>query len=402
MRRGRSVEALIPKAGQVDEAGLLDADPVVLARYIADARNPWWRRRPCVLALRGRVPPKHVMALIDRIRDPDDTAEVRIALLDVLHDRAELLPWLQAQDPDQPYGMHDAILKARAGLGDLTAAPALATLAADAWHHHAEIGRAALDVLAAHHGIDAVSRAIGNARPEDRAFHIRMQSKHGGDVSAAFEDADVAVARLACECVIESGVPDDETLVDRAITSTHVHAKLWALYALHRRGREIRALWHAIDAPRREIAGLPDDVRLAILREEPGEARTDPHWLVERACVDFPPPPDEQEQLARVIVALRGAGLSPGTPREIGEVNQQGGGTYHVIELAGGSVLASTLGPFVTGDGAPEVTRPVLEAAGFRWIDDDLGGLLVEGLCVYYFGRRDPLDVRTLLFYWQD
>jgi hypothetical protein len=138
------------------------------------------------------------------------------------------------------------------------------------------------------------------------------------------------------------------------------------------------------------------------LREYPGTPPTDPHWLVERVCVDLPTP-DVEAQLARAIAALEAAGLAPGTPVEIGEVNQQGSGTYHVIDLVDqGAVSVSRLGPFVMGDDAQPLARRVLMAAGFRWIDDELATIRVDGLAVYYFGRRAPLDVHTLLFYWQD
>jgi hypothetical protein len=396
-----AIEALIPKAGKANDDGLRAADANVIARYVSDARNPWWRRRPCALALRGRVPEAHVAALLERVRDAADTAEVRIALLDVLEGRAELLPWLQAQGAGEG-PLPEACLKARAGLGDLTAVPALATLANDLWFHRRTLGEAALDTLVARHGHAAVASQLGDVRPEDRAFHVRMSSHAGGDVTAAFTDPDVGVARDACERVIATGIPDDETLVDRVITGPTIESRLWAAYALHRRGRAIRELWHAIGSPRVEIAGLDDDLRLAILREYEGQRRTDPRWLVERACVDLPAP-DEQEQLADAVAALAEAGLEPGTPQPIGVVNQQGAGTYHVIQLGGASsIQVSTLGPYVTSDDPNVTARRALEAVGFRWIDAALGAIRVDGLCVYYFGNRDPLDVHTLLFYWQD
>ena len=80
------------------------------------------------------------------------------------------------------------------------------------------------------------------------------------------------------------------------------------------------------------------------------------------------------------------------------------GGKRAVVGRGGaaGSVEVCNLGPYVTGDDAHHATRLALERAGFRWLDAELGAVVVTGLTVYYFGSRDALDVRTLLFYWQD
>jgi len=398
-----AIDNAIPEAGKSDEVKLLAIDANELAGYVIQTGRPWWRRRLCVAALRGRVPETRVVGLLNRIRDPEETSEIRIALLDVLGDRSELLPWLQAQGESDALGLYEATLKARGVLGDLTAAPQLSTLANMLRGRQREIGEAALDLLVERHGAAAVEAAIGHERPEDRVFANRMRSRAGADLSAAFADPDVGVARGACDLVISSGIPDDEMLLDHVVTGPTTDSRLWAAYALHRRGRDIRELWHAIDSPRVELPELPADVRAAIVRHYPGETRTDPRWLVEQACVDAPPPPDEEAQLARAVAALDAAALAPRAPRPIGEVNQQGEGTYHVIELGDGSAVSvSNLGAFAGGEDDNPRARAALEGAGFRWIDDELGKLVIPGLPVYYFRYRDALDLWTLLFYWQD
>jgi len=109
------------------------------------------------------------------------------------------------------------------------------------------------------------------------------------------------------------------------------------------------------------------------------------------------------------MAALTSVGLAPQPPVSVGEERRQGSGTYHVIKIGEYRVLISTLGRFAkgydTGDGtggAPAAARRALERAGFRWIDRTDGAILVTGLCVYYFGTREPLQVADLLFYWQD
>lgn len=395
---------LIPTAGQADSAGLLKVDADELARYVSDKAHPWWRRRPCVFALAGRVPSALAPELMERIRDPDDVTAVRIALLDLLGDRQELLPWLRHEDrkAEKSYQMPEAILKGRGVLGDRTAAPELVTLANDPWPHRRAVAEVGLNALVARYGRDAVLADLGDERPEDRAFRVRLRHRAGGDVTEAFADPDVGVAHLA-----HSLVDDAENVrayLERAPTT---EAKLWAACALHRLGGglpEIRAVYDSMGRPRVEVSGIDEEVRSAIVREYVpySKARTDPRWRLEAICVEPVLAPDEDDQLRRATTALASADLEPEPPVSCGEEAGQGGGTYHLIGHRGGSVWVSTLGRFVTGDDENAVARGALEAAGFRWIDSDLGSITVTGLCVYYFGDRAPLDVQTLLFYWQD
>ncbi|THV40939.1 hypothetical protein [Glycomyces buryatensis] len=399
-----TIDVLIPTAGQADGVGLLEVDAEELARYVIDTTHPWWRRRPCVLALAGRVPSVLVAELMERIRDPDDVTEVRIALLDLLGNREELLPWLRHQDrqAEKSYRMPEAILKGRGVLGDRTAARELSTLANDPWPHRREVAEVGLNALVARYGVAAIVADLGDERPEDRAFRVRVRHRAGGDVTEAFADPDVGVAHLAHSLVDDAeGV---RAYVERAPTTD---ATLWAACALYRLGGglpEIRAIYDSIGRPRVEVSGLDNEIRSAIVGEYvPGcKARTDPRWRLEAICVDSVLPPDEHDQLRGATTALASVNLAPKPPVSCGEEHSQGDGTYHVIEHRGGSVCVSTLGRFVTGDDANTVARDALEAAGFRWIDQALGSITVTGLCVYYFGDRTPLDLRTLLFYWQD
>lgn len=60
-----------------------------------------------------------------------------------------------------------------------------------------------------------------------------------------------------------------------------------------------------------------------------------------------------------------------------------------------------TLGPIFEDGGDPDVLAAMTGAA-FRRICGELAETLVEGLYVYWFGRRRQMTVRELLFYWQD
>ncbi|MFD9357749.1 hypothetical protein [Streptomyces sp. NPDC060031] len=402
----KTIETLSPEAGRADTAGLRGYDADAVARCAADAAEPWWRRKACAEALAGRVPEQRVAELVTCVQDTGDAGSVRIALLELLADRPELLPWLRDEERlrESAYGMPEAVLRARGALGDRTAAGALATLAFSPWRHRREIGEAGLDELAARYGLEAVLAQLGGARPEDRAFGVRMRHRAGEDVTDALADPDRGVAHLALTLLT-----DPVRLRGYLAEAPTQEAKLWAAYALHRLTDDIaetRGVYEALGRPRTEVAGLDEELRAAIVHEYGHECaeRSDPRWRMEALCTGPPSGPDPAERLRRAMTALTAAGLAPKPPVSCGDAHRQGGGTYDVIGYGdgGGEVFISTLGRFAADHDEDPAVRGALEPAGFRWIDQAVGAIRVTGLGVYYFGRRDPLDVRSLLFYWQD
>jgi len=298
--------------------------------------------------------------------------------------------------------MPEAFLKARGLLGDRTAAAELATLAADPWPQRRKEGEAGLDALVARHGRPAVLADLGDLRPEDRVFRIRMRHRDGEEVTDMLADPDRAVAHLA-----QSLLTDADRLRGYLDEAPTVEAKLWAAYALHRLtgdAAETGALYDTLGRPLVEVTGLDEELRSAIVHEygRSCQRQSDPRWRIEALCTEPPVRPDPDEQLRRAAGALTAAGRLPQPPVSCGEYHRQGGGTYHVIKFDGGALLVSTLGRFATGRDVDAGVRQALESAGFRWIDEAVGAITVDGLCVYYFGRREPLDIRDLLFYWQD
>ncbi|MET9573484.1 hypothetical protein ACFYNW_06880 [Streptomyces virginiae] len=402
-----NIETLTPEAGRIDAAGLRACDAGCLARCAVDRAEPWWRRTACVEALTGRVPQARLGELLACVRDTGDTGTVRKALLDVLSDRAELLPWLRHEDRrrEEAYGMPEAVLRARGALGDLTAAAELATLAFSHWWTRRAVGDAGLDALAERYGAQAVLAELAGGRPEDRAAAVRMRDRAGGDVVDALADPDPAVAHLA-----QSLLTCPDRIRAYLAGAPTPDAALWAAFALHRLtgdAAQTRAVYEALGRPRVEVEGLDEELRRAIVHEygHECEKQSDPRWRIEALCTKPPQPPDEERQLALATAALTAAGLVPRPPLSCGEAHRQGGGTYHVIGYGEGGrseVYISTLGPFAGDHEDDPAARAALEAAGFRWIDRSTGAVRVTGLGVYYFGAREPLDVSTLLFYWQD
>ncbi|APU43901.1 MULTISPECIES: hypothetical protein [unclassified Streptomyces] len=409
-----NIRTLAPEAGRIDAAGLRAYDADRLARCAVDRAAPWWRRTACVEALTGRVPQARLGELLACVRDGGDNGTVRRALLGLLSDRAELLPWLRHEDRrgEEAYGMPEAVLKARGALGDLTAAAELATLAFSHWSSRRAVGEAGMDALVERYGAGAVLGGLAAGRPEDRAAAVRLRDRAGEDVVDALADPDPAVAHLA-----QSLLTCPDRIRAYLAEAPTADAALWAAYALHRLtgdAARTRAVYESLGRPRVEVEGLDEEVRRAIVHEygHECEKQSDPRWRIEALCTDSPHPPDEERQvaeeerrLALAGAALTAAGLMPRPPLSCGQVHRQGGGTYHVIGYGEGGrseVLVSTLGPFAGGDGDDPAARAALEAAGFHWIDGPAGAVRVTGLGVYYFGAREPLDVSTLLFYWQD
>ncbi|WP_030761509.1 hypothetical protein [Streptomyces sp. NRRL F-2664] len=402
-----NITSLTPEAGRTDAAALRAYDADLLARCAVDRGQPWWRRTACAQALAGRVPQARLDELLACVRDPGDTGTVRKALLGVLSDRAELLPWLRHEDrrQEEAYGMPEAVLRARGALGDLTAAGELATLAFSHWGSWRAVGEAGLDALSDRYGSQAVLAELADGRPEDRAVAVRVRHRAGADVVDALADPDPGVAHLA-----QSLLTCPDRIRAYLAGAPTADAALWAAYALHRLtgdAAQTRAVNTALGRPRVEVEGLDEELRRAIVHAYAPECekQSDPRWRIEALCTQPPRPPDEERQLAAATAALAGAGLVPRPALSCGEVHRQGGGTYHVIRYGEGGrseVLISTLGPFAGGPVEDPAARAALEGAGFRWIDGTTGAVRVTGLGVYYFGAREPLDVHTLLFYWQD
>ncbi|MFF2142940.1 hypothetical protein [Kitasatospora sp. NPDC058190] len=388
-----------------------DADE--LARYVADPANEWFRRQACALALAGRVPEEHVPALIARIQDVEEDAEVRVPLLEALGDRAELLPWLrqpERKEEDDDFGLHEAFLKARGRLGDRTATGDLAVRAAEPRDVQRGAGEAGLNALADRCGLPAVLEDLGEARPEDRLARDLLRHRAGQDITASLADPDRMVAHHAYLLAT-----DPARLRAYLAGRPPVEAALWAVCALHRLtgdAEETADRYARLGRPRVDVPGLPEQMRRAIVHEyaAASERGTDPRWRLEAICGEPPAPVDVEGQLRRSIEALGGAGIAFEAPVDAFEHHGIGSGTYHAIRLGeGGTVRVSTLGPFVGTLGEWDRTldddspaRTALERAGFHWVERATANLIVTDLCVYWFGRRLPLNVDTLLYFWQD
>lgn len=428
------IESLIPDARAEPNPALGKIATEALLAYLLDPSQPWWRRETVARFWSEDLPAACVSPLLVAVTDASDTTEVRTAILEALcpacegSDKVQLLTWLQGHRGKQPYGLEAKLLGARAKLGDITAVDPLARLAHDPWSHTRAEGIEGLRRLVRQLGDDAILRELGCSSYEDaaasaespylRVLAIRALEASGADLSRYLADPDTSVARYVYDALGDRSV-DTEFLRELATSEAKpTQTRCWALLALHRRGESADAGLAALEEPSVVVPNVPRSVREAILGEyAPGERETDPRWLLEHAMTmpnrgqtrweDEEPSPATVAALARLSAALTKRGLKPGPAISSGEQMQQGGGTYFILPIDKGGTLLSTLGPFATddGNGTPvrqAEIRAAVEDAGLVWIDDELQHTIVTGLCVYFFGRRDPLSVRDLLFYWQD
>jgi len=443
------------------ERALAALDAGAVASVAADTSQPWWRRRACIRSLEGRLPGEAAPALWSRVKDSKDVAEVRVAALSALcawwstlppetsaDARERALTWLRGQAPAQlAYGMVEAVTLARCKLGDPTVISRLAELTYDPWWHRTLVADEAVAALLTARGLTPFLAAYGvttlaelvTAGADGRARYLGLallRRESPADVQTrvcALEDEDIVVAQRAARDLVDAELSEasllqifDERGDDLRAAATapapltgRPAAACWALMTIARRHARVASgddeptpcptpeiLEHLSSLGLCEVPSpdIPRDVRQAILSAHlPGERTTDPRHLVEGLTLERHDLDARAELPHQARQALLAAGLAAGEPTPIGVVHSQGGGSYDLLDVGEGQLAICTFGPFAraTTPVSEEATM-VLERAGFRIIDDELAGRVVEGLPVYYFGNREPLTVQDLLFYWQD
>ncbi len=427
------IHGLIARAKAEPPPALATIPDDELLAYLLDTSQVWWRRETIARFWACTLPPRFAGALVDLVTNPRDTTEVRVAVLRALcpmitgPERDRLLDWLRTRPEEQTYGLSEALMAARGRLADLSAARELTLLARDPWSHRAMLGHDGLRDLQRLVGDEALLGEFGHAdydamareatEAADRLYAIRRLDEQGAELTPFLSDPDTTVARHVFDVTRERAL-DLAQLRKQATGAPTVQSRCWALLALLRQGEDIGDLVQGDDDLRVPLPRVPEDVRRAIVHHyAPGERDSDPRWLLERERTEPPAwePRDDDEDLTpevsaaleRLTAAIKAQGLEPEPPVSSGESYGQGGGTYLAIEIEAqrATALLSTLGPFVSGWGDPELLAK-LEAAAheaeLRWIDDEIAATKPAGLCVYFFGKREPLRVQDLLFYWQD
>lgn len=441
LERARAVEVIKKAgsgAGRELAAALARFAPSVLVG-IATSSEPWHVRRPAIFALSGRVDDAVAASLLAMALDARETGELRCDAIDVLAraGRTEIVGPLRrlraelAETERPPHGLAETAVAAAARLGDVDAAVGALRLRYDAWRHLRHQGEEAVLALQDRVGLGALARAFGahDASVEGLGgLALRYPEKvvRRWAVDVAPPDAPWLVAALRDpEWVVAEGVHAallrSTSAVEPALTAlasdpeAEPEVRARAILALLGRGQreEAQALWDAFGDGDDPMPGFSPVIRRAVLYSYlPGERGTDPRWLLEGVLDhgfdlgdDRHGGPDEPPEaiLQAARDALGRADFPAGKATPIGQVREQGWGTYVHLEVKGGVLEVSELGRFVATELAlPAHVRAALEQAGFLFIEPPLAGTIFEGLCVYFFGRRDPLSVYDLLFYWQD
>lgn len=420
------IQDLVTKPHADLHPDLRDVEPSDLLACLLDRSEPWWRRQTIARLWCDGAPEAYVGPMIELVMDATDVTEVRVAVLDAVcpvcdgDDSARLVQWLRDHRNAGAYGLAPRLLLGRAALGDLSAADELVDLADDPWSHLRALGVQGLERLDERFGHTQVLQALGyesdaqmaatGARPALRMLGIWEVEEAGGDVLPFLADPETRVARYVYDQLVRTS-PDPAKLA--ALTEApDVSTRCWAHALRVQQGEGVDAARAFMASVRIEVPGLGPKARAALLATHaPGERNTDPRWVLESVLLDHPEPrwdhdapsPETAATLERLKDALARRGIETEAPLSSGAAMQQGSGTYFVLRHALGAVLVSTLGPFATEREDVDADRKEgAEEVGLQWIDRTLAGTVVPGLCVYFFGRREPLTVHDLLFYWQD
>lgn len=221
----------------------------------------------------------------------------------------------------------------------------------------------------------------------------------------------------------------------------------WAAYTLLQRGTLASAAPEFATAPSLRVIwqtpwdfSVPQSVRDAVVLKYAPESEegADIRYRLEHNLLTHRPDRPDVDDEARanmeresLLDALDATGIAVTSVEDCGEAFQQGGGSYWILQLGelpnAHQLYVSTLGPFVcfvrpqlfgseagsqtspseesTSDADPGLERrcrEVVQSLGMVWLEGSVLQNIVPGLCVYFFGRREPLPLQDLLFYWQD
>ncbi|MFK8004145.1 MAG: HEAT repeat domain-containing protein [Polyangiales bacterium] len=393
-----------------------------------DSKERGWVRSAVVREL-GRRLGESALPLFEELLKSRDLG-IRIAALTsmcaVLSEgedseaRRSLVAWLQSQSGIDVF-FSERVLSARAALGDVSVTLELVILASHRLARRRAVALDALEALRARASDDAILKELGYAsylematdapRFEVRLHGVRELHDADEDITAFLADPSRIVARYVFDALADSNV--DVTVARQlAETAQSQEARAWAALALRRAGISAAEAMAFLEEPLVPAAGVPDDIRDAIVREcafgpcdtNPRQLlhrEMDPRWLLERTTLPEVPRAEldarTDARVARLMAALEELGLNPVAPFSAADAWERTPGTYLGIAIPGLSYLwLSTLGPFVVDqEHTPPEIRAAVETCGLTWVEEY--GQTVNGL----FGTSGGIDVGELLFHYR-
>ena len=380
-------------------------------------------------------------------------------------ERVEFLPRVTVVHDnlgDDVFGGDWNLVLARAALGDQSCYVPMLELLFDPWSPQREKTKSILPrVLDRHGGVKAFSRLLAGKEIEDGQllnFLVHQhenpcvrrwalsQTRDCSDSSvqkmiARFRDSDWGVREQARRNLISlTGPSVNQSLCDVAFSPTEPRlVRSWCLATLIGRGE---TLLGKIDFDRKDPVWrvpwdfeIEDSIRHQILVcHGCPEEETDVRYLIEASLLEDQYPEKESDSdRESLVAALQENGIPVSEVRSAGEYHAQGSGTYWVLRLGreenASEMFVSTIHKSVmfvrvwrnttehgsskswsypdeidgsSHDQICSQARAVAERLGFCCIDETLAGKVVPGFNIYFFGDREPLPIKDLLFYWQD
>lgn len=384
----------------------------------------------------------------------------KAALISIaFHNRKELLPYLKTinlnalRDDYFTKELHKHIVFTRAALGDKDVIIPLLEYRNDPWSSTCQPATAAWTKLAIQLGGESgIAEALleqSNIHPRNSSDNIWLRlQKHNNNMVLqwAISEASAsilqtenclgflsssiwAVRKSAADWLIKHKTDSKHLLNIVSDASQDRIAQSWAAYVLS----EISENPTVALEPYLENHDVfkypwkfkaPEVVRESIIEHYvPGcESGTDIRYNIEHILSERNVYDTAILDRGGLIADLKRQGLSIEFCKSIGEVRQQGGGTYWVAKVKCENthiyLNISTIGKFIDCahqsedfeflDSSPQahpnimLCKTTAEGLGFLWLESALLDNYVPDLNVYFFGDREPLHIRDLLFYWQD
>ena len=394
---------------------------------------------------------EELMSLIENRQVPGEIREPALRLL-AGNGRKEFIQRIHLLKNNPEPNWHDSKLSVVCALAELGEAEVLVDLIEESynlWSYKQTMSREALKALQESlGGLEAVEQKLaletgldnagsqGDLSKSKNPFVRRWNLEWSTTVDTtklidAFHDPDWGVREQARRKLISISDPNLNARLKEVFENTNatLEVRSWAGATLEARKGSANDLVGE-DTPS-EIWRVPwsfdcpDQVRDTIVGTygENGEHGTDVRYRIEASLV----PNEYSEECAtqdrnRLIEELKANSIEITEVQDAGEYNQQGWGSFWVLRLGehadASELRVSTFMPAVmlmgvrrrnhgksvgyTGPQEDSVYHRIAETLGFQWIGSDLAKQVVPDLCVYFFGKHEPLPVSDLLFYWQD
>ena len=291
----------------------------------------------------------------------------------------------------------------------------------------------------------------------DQYLTHELSEAHATPLIALLED-DWYVAKRVSDFIIDANHVNNDTLLEHASgNALSDEAKYWLIFCLIKRGVDISAAHSWVNELRVTLpACVSTQMREIIVKEwsNSAQARSDIRWQIEAASLPSKEATettqyDVEARIKQFIKLLEYHGVSVHGYMDYAEEMRQGDSTYYIIKMTIDKrkedinefgekevstiedwLLVSKLGPYiyyqreektenfdednewcggssgsldeVRDDKTQRIYRQVAQELGYEWLNEEQLSTVFTGLNIYFFGTREPLSVRDLLFYWQD